>query len=110
MNLKKISAFLVVLMMSTSFLLSAAPEQKKTEEPSLGICIKNASVKVHARLMEVGLTSEDADSRLSLLSDSDIQKLAENPAQLAMGGIEDKTLILIAVILIAPSIILLLLL
>ena len=65
---------------------------------------------VRDRLVSLGLTLDEANSKIGNLTTADLQKLGANPEQVAMAGIEDKTLILIAVILIAPSIILLLLL
>ena len=59
------------------------------------------------QLTNLGLTEKEAQARVSLLSDQEVKQLVENPNQVGMGGIRDKTLIIIAVILILPSILLL---
>lgn len=64
---------------------------------------------VRNRLVALGLTLDEADRKVAALTPTDLEKLGANPEQVAMAGIEDRTLILIAVILIAPSILLLLL-
>lgn len=65
---------------------------------------------VRNRLVSLGLTLDEADRKIADLTPDDLQKLGASPEQVAMAGIKDRTLILIAVILIAPSILLLLLL
>jgi len=60
-----------------------------------------------AKLVDLGLTAQEAEARVNQLTDRDVQQLAENPQQMGLGGIKDKTLIIIALILILPSILLL---
>jgi hypothetical protein len=60
------------------------------------------------RLVKLGLTQEESESRVRQLSNQEVIQLAEKPEQVGMGGIQDKTLIIIAVILIIPSVLLLL--
>ena len=67
-----------------------------------------AKVAVTARLLSLGLTPDEALVRVNALSEDDLQQLAARPEQLAMGAIEDKTLLIIAVILVVPSLLLLL--
>ena len=69
----------------------------------------DAAAVVTKRLMETGLTKDEASQRVRELTQADLQKLAEHPEQVAMAGIKDSTLIIIAVILIVPSVLLLLL-
>lgn len=64
--------------------------------------------ELKTRLIDLGLTSAEAEQKLSELTPADLAKLGQNPDQLAMAGIKDTTLILIAVILILPGLLLLL--
>jgi hypothetical protein len=64
---------------------------------------------VTERLLALGLDAEQARMRVDALTDDDLRLFAQHPQQLARGGVEDKTLITIAVILIIPSVLLLLL-
>ena len=57
---------------------------------------------VMSRLISLGLSREEAESRIIELTDTDIAKLAANPDQLAMGAVSSKALIWAAVILISP--------
>lgn len=81
------------------------------DKPSTGLA-QEADQRVESalktRLMALGLTSTEAEARIAALTPGDLQKLAQNPEQVAMAGIKDTTLILIAVILVVPSLILLL--
>ena len=65
------------------------------------------AVSVTKRLMDKGLSRVEAEKRVNQLTQSDLQKFADSPEQVEMGGIKDSTLIIIAVILIVPSILLL---
>ena len=80
---------------------AAAQEPAPTARPSL------ARAALSRQLVDLGLTQKEADSRVSLLPEAEVVQLVENPKQLGMGGIKDKTLIIIAVILILPSVLLL---
>lgn len=71
---------------------------------------EDAKLEVRNRLMSLGLTSVEADAKIASLTTGDLQKLGQNPEQIAMAGIKDTTLILIAVILVVPSLLLLLML
>ncbi len=62
---------------------------------------------VKDRMVKLGLTPGEADNRVKALTDADLNKLAGSPESLEMAGIKDKTLIIIAAILILPSILLL---
>lgn len=66
-----------------------------------------ARTALSQQLVDLGLTQKEADSRVSKLADAEVVRLVENPKQVGLGGIKDKTLIIIAVILILPSILLL---
>lgn len=67
----------------------------------------DAKVVVKERMMALGLTASEADAKVNALTQGDLQKLANNLNQVAMAGIQDRTLIIIAIILIVPSILLL---
>lgn len=56
------------------------------------------------QFVNLGLTDKEAEARVSQLTDAEVSQLVENPKQVGMGGIQDKTLIIIAVILIIPSV------
>lgn len=70
----------------------------------------DARAVVTERLVALGLDAEQARARVDALTEADLQQFAQHPQQLARGGVEDKTLITVAVILIIPSVLLLLLL
>ena len=57
---------------------------------------------VMSRLISLGLSREEAESRIIELTDTDIAKLAANPDQLAMGAVSSRAIIWAAVILISP--------
>jgi len=57
---------------------------------------------VMSQLISLGLSREEAESRIVELTDTDIEKLAANPDQLAMGAVSSKALIWASVILISP--------
>ena len=59
------------------------------------------------QLVKLGLEEREAQSRVARLPLHEVQQLVENPKQLGMGGIQDRTLIIIALILIIPSVLLL---
>jgi hypothetical protein len=59
--------------------------------------VEEAKALVTARLLELGLSPAEAQARVDALEVQDLQQLAANPEQLAMGGMEDKTLVLIIV-------------
>lgn len=83
----------------------AVDKQPIDPAPSVDERIESA---LRTRLVALGLTPAEADIRIAALTPGDLQKLAQNPEQVAMAGIKDTTLILIAVILVVPSLILLL--
>jgi hypothetical protein len=62
---------------------------------------------VTERLMKVGMSRAQADQKVERLTASDIQKLADSPQSIERAGIKDRTLVIIALILILPSILLL---
>ena len=62
---------------------------------------------VRDQLLALGLTESEAQVRLSALRPEDISVLARDPKLNGKGGVKDKTLIIIACILIIPSILLL---
>ena len=57
---------------------------------------------VMSQLISLGLSREEAESRIMELTDTDIEKLAANPDQLAMGAVSSRAIIWAAVILISP--------
>ena len=57
---------------------------------------------VMSQLISLGLSREEAESRIMELTETDIAKLAANPDQLAMGAVSSKALIWASVILISP--------
>jgi hypothetical protein len=63
--------------------------------------------KLRTRLVSLGLTVDEADTRIAALTAADLQKLEKNFDQVRMAGVKDSTLILIAVILILPGLIVL---
>lgn len=62
-----------------------------------------------ARLVRLGLSPEEATTRVSQLTADDLAVLADHPEQLAVGGVKDTTLIIIAGIIILPSLLIILL-
>lgn len=58
---------------------------------------------VRDQLLALGLTESETQVRLSALRPEDISVLAQNPKLNGKGGVKDKTLIIIAVILILPT-------
>lgn len=68
----------------------------------------DARLLVKERMMALGLTASEADSKVNALTTGDLEKLANSLDQVAMAGVSDRTLIIIAVILIVPSVLLLL--
>lgn len=59
------------------------------------------------QIVELGLTEKEARDRVAQLPYHEVRQLVEKPQQVGMGGIQDRTLIIIALILIVPSILLL---
>ena len=57
---------------------------------------------VMSQLISLGLSREEAESRIMELTETDIEKLAANPDQLAMGAVSSTALIWASVILISP--------
>jgi hypothetical protein len=62
-----------------------------------------------ARLVRLGLSQEEATTRVGQLTADDLAVLADHPEQLAVGGVKDTTLIIIAGIIILPSLLIILL-
>lgn len=68
---------------------------------------KAARTALTKQLVDLGLTEKEAASRVTQLPYEEVRQLVEKPNQVGMGGIQDRTLIIIALILIIPSILLL---
>jgi hypothetical protein len=91
-----------------------APQVPKASDQLLSGAPRAAAVPaddaavVKRKLTTLGLTEREAADRVAALTPADLEKLRQNPEQLQNAGIKDKTLIIIAVILIVPSILLLL--
>lgn len=85
----------------------AAPRQEAAAPSTITQGRSHAEQVVTDRMVKLGLTAEEASLRVKSLTHADLQKLGATPEQVGMAGIKDKTLIIIAVILILPSILLL---
>lgn len=100
---------LAIALVATVTLCLGRPAVAQTGQPAALPNGKSAEVRqaLTKQLVDLGLTEGEAGSRVAQLADQEIVQLVENPKQVGMGGIKDKTLIVIAVILILPSILLL---
>jgi hypothetical protein len=90
---------------------AAAPAKQVEVSPVAGpaqLPAQQVEATLKARLVKLGLSPKEASEKIAALTPADLQKLGENPDQVAMAGIKDTTLILIAVILVVPSLLLLL--
>jgi hypothetical protein len=85
----------------------SSDQKQKAQQVTVDTASVEARAAVKQRLAKLGLTQEEADSRIQRLTDKDIQKLGSSPESIAMAGVKDRTLVIIALILILPSILLL---
>tara|TARA_Y100001949_G_scaffold145658_1_gene128910 strand:- start:14 stop:400 length:387 start_codon:yes stop_codon:yes gene_type:complete len=82
--------------------LSVIAVSPSESRQSLSFIAQNRIRLVMSQLISLGLSREEAESRIMELTDTDIEKLAANPDQLAMGAVSSKALIWASVILISP--------
>ena len=75
----------------------ATPVDQQVEGTYAAGDVEGAKDLVTARLLELGLSPAEAQARVDALEVQDLQQLAANPEQLAMGGMDQKTLVLIIV-------------
>lgn len=99
-----------VAVLALPLLLAAPAVAEDTADFATTPAQAHAAVRtaLSQQLVELGLAQAEADARVALLQDEEVVRLVQDPKQVGMGGIKDKTLIIIAVILIIPSVILLL--
>ncbi len=101
--------FCVLAVLAASAPLAASAAQEPGTPPLQQSNVDATRVLVIDRLVSLGLTQQEAGSRVSKLTNEDLAQLAAHPEHVAMGGVKDRTLIIIAVVLVIPSILLLLL-
>lgn len=100
-------ALTIALIAAVSLCVSRPAAAQEIQKPEAELRTETLRAALSKKLVTLGLTPKEAESRVSQLTNQDIIQLTENPKQMGLGGIKDKTLIIIAVILILPSILLL---
>lgn len=99
-------AWTLALLAVISLCLSqpAAAQDSRAPKDAKPVAVRQA---LTTKLVDLGYTPSEAQQRVNQLNDQEIGQLMANPDQVGVGGIQDKTLIIIAVILVLPSILLL---